>query len=154
MLSFVTASKIFHILLIQIWFHVRLLLLPINTIFLNKILNDIDTMIAPFLWFNFIIRYNSNRGHLRFLVHRALLYFHDSELIRDQILLTPILKPQQEPPLKRGSLDHTSQLLPQPPGKQFPYLLLQLIYLCLHHLPHHDLVPPPCISAVCGGRAR
>ena len=112
-------------------------------------------MIEYLLQTNNIVRYHSNCGHPRFFVHGSFLYCHDGESIQGHILLTPILKPHQEPTLPRDSLDHTSQLLPQPPGKSFPYLLLQLTYLFLHHHPHQDLVPLPSALPLCvGGRLK
>ena len=46
-------------------------------------------------------------------------------------------------PLSNNLLHHTIHILPQPPQKSLPDLLLQLNYLGLHNRPHHYLVPPP-----------
>ena len=102
-----------------------------------------NTMIVSLLRRNCIIRYLSNCGHLSFLLHRSLLYYHSGELIQGHILFTSILKPHQEPLLPRDSLYHTSQLLTQPPQKYFPYFLLQIFYLVLDNRPQHDLSLPP-----------
>ena len=58
-------------------------------------------------------------------------------------MFAPILKTQQEHILPRDSLDHTSQILPQPSQKSFQYLLLKLTYFGLDNRPRHDLSPPP-----------
>ena len=110
----------------------------------------IYTTIVSLLQINYIIRYCRNCGHLGFFGHGAPIHYHGGELIRGQILLTPILKPRQEPPLTRYPLYHTIHLLPQPPGKPFLNLVLRITYICLHHRPQQDLVPPNHALLMCG----
>ena len=86
------------------------------------------------------------RNHL-YLPHLKLLLYltpdnHNSELVQRHILLQAILETHLISPLPKNLLNHTSHLLPQPPQKLLPDLLLHLTYLGLHNHPHHYLVTP------------
>ena len=83
-------------------------------------------MIVSLPQINFPIRHCINFWKLVLFGHGDTIYCHRGELIQGHILLTPILKLHQENPLTRESLNHTSKLLPQPPGKYFHDLILQL----------------------------
>ena len=96
------------------------------------------------------------RNHL-YLPHLdPLLYFtpdkHNYDLVRQHLTPPPPnLESHQIPPLPNHLLHQTSHLLPQPPQKTLPDLLLQLTHLGLHNHPHHYLVPPPAIPRLGGG---
>ena len=83
-------------------------------------------MIVSLLQIDSLVRFHRNGENLRLFVDRDLFYCHYYYLFQGHIIITPILKPHQEPPLPIDSLDHTSKLLPQPPVKSFPNLILQL----------------------------
>ena len=73
---------------------------------------------------------------------------HNGELVRQNLLLQPILEPYVIPPLPNNLLRHTSHILPKPHQKPLPDILLQLTYIGLHNRPHHYLVPPPALLLI------
>ena len=152
MLYFIIESQILHLIIILVCLNICLVLLPINSVFHIKLLWIIFNMIVSRIKINFFIRYYINCRHLCFLCHGDPLYCHGGELIQYQILITLILKPHQEPTITRGYLNHTSELLPHPPGKSLPNLILQITYLCLlqhthwYNTPHP---PPPLHLYMC-----
>ena len=106
-------------------------------------------MVLYLLQTNCLIKYCINHAHLGFFSYEGFVYCNDSELIWGHILLTPILKPHQEPPLTINYLNHTSQLLPHLPVKSFPNVISQLNCLCLRQRPHQDIVPPASVPTLC-----
>ena len=86
-------------------------------------------------------------------LHTDLLLTYDWQF-RSPIILNPclttVLKPHHEPPPPQDTLQHTSQLLPNPSLTNWPYLLLQLTYLGLYYRPLHDIFPPALQFSLCG----
>ena len=106
-----------------------------------------------------LIAYLRNNPYLPHL--DLLLYFTpddlNGDLVRRNLLLQPIMEPQQIPPLTNNLLHHTSHLLTQTHQKSLPDILLQLTYLGLHNNPHHYLVSTPallCLGGAGGCRIR
>ena len=99
-------------------------------------------MILYIFQINCLFRFCRNRGNLGLFGHGSLLCCHNGEQIQGQILLTAILKPQQEPSKTIYCLHQKITLLPHPHGKSFSKLILQLTYLFLHNCSHHYLVSP------------
>ena len=148
-LSFIIKEHILDLFLLRIWLDTYVLILSVYLILLNKMYRNLNPMLETELLSNL-------RKHL-YLPHlNLLLYFtpdnHNGELVRRHLLLQPILEPHQITPLSNELLQHTSHLLPQPPHKNLPDLLIQLIYLGLHNRPNHYLILHPTL--LCLGRGR
>ena len=101
-------------------------------------------MIVSLIQTNHINRYHINCWHRRFFSLGHPLYCNGGELIWDQLLLETVLKPHQDPLLTKKRW-YPSKIFPKPPGKCFPYLLLQLTQLWLHHHLNQYLITPTCI---------
>ena len=92
------------------------------------------------------------RNHLYLPQLDLLLYFapgnQNSELFQRHLLLEPIMEPHQISYILNNLLHHTSHLLPQPPQKSLPDILLHITYFGLHNGPHQYLVPSPTLLSL------
>ena len=95
------------------------------------------------------------RNHL-YLPHLdLLLYFtpdkHNGVMVLLHLLIQPILEFNQITSPPNNLLHHTIHLLPQPPRKLLPNLLLHITYPGLHNRPHHYHVLLPALLRMGGG---
>ena len=67
-------------------------------------------MIVYLIQINWLFSFCRNRGHPVLFGRGDTIHRHNGESVQDHILLTPILKPHQEPPLKRDYFHHTIKL--------------------------------------------